>query len=235
MHMKGSWEKAKAVVASWRLGDYFRQLSIVVAGIVITFWGSDLITENAQRKEVRATMQLVAEELEYNLQELRNIRQLLAIDVHMSTLLREQGMDIEGLPTDTLQKYHKFFDHLNELTYRADALDVLKSSSLMQYISDKRMLQDVLQVYFELGRQQASVSDYYALKSNALHHVVASPGMKDFLVEGTPYRDYIAAMLRYDTFVSFVAIVPSYLDWQQLDRLEDMLDKQIRVLTYNYR
>ena len=49
--------------------------------------GNDRITENARQKEVRATMQLVTEELEYNRQELRNIKHLLDIDIHMSLLL----------------------------------------------------------------------------------------------------------------------------------------------------
>ena len=99
------------------------------------------------KKEVRATMQLITEELEYNKQELRNIKHLLDIDIHMSLLLKEHDMDVSKIPTDTLWKYGKLFNNMDEFSYRTDALDVLKGSSLMQYIPDKRMLQDVLQTY----------------------------------------------------------------------------------------
>ena len=126
------------------------------------------ITENARQKEVRATMQLITEELEYNKQELRNIKHLLDIDIHMSLLLKEHDMDVSKIPTDTLWKYGKLFNNMDEFSYRTDALDVLKGSSLMQYIPDKRMLQDVLQTYFELGRKQRDVGDYYATKTDAL-------------------------------------------------------------------
>ncbi len=80
---KINFNRLNHTVKSWRIGDYFRLFSIVAAGIIVTFWGSDRITKNARQKEVRATMQLVAKELEYNRQELCNIKYLLDIDVHI--------------------------------------------------------------------------------------------------------------------------------------------------------
>lgn len=107
---KTSFNRLNYKIKSWRIGDYFRQFSIVAAGIIVTFWGNDRITENARQKEVRATMQLITEELEYNKQELRNIKHLLDIDIHMSLLLKEHDMDVSKIPTDTLWKYGKLFN-----------------------------------------------------------------------------------------------------------------------------
>ncbi len=95
---QNGWDKIKNVLKSWELGDYFRQFSIVAAGIIVTFWGSDKIAEHSRQKEVRATMQLVAEELEYNKEELRKIKRLLDIDVHMSTVLSNHNMDVSKIP-----------------------------------------------------------------------------------------------------------------------------------------
>ena len=108
---KTSFNRLNHKIKSWRIGDYFRQFSIVAAGIIVTFWGNDRITENARQKEVRATMQLITEELEYNKQELRNIKHLLDIDIHMSLLLKEHDMDVSRIPTDTLWKYGKLFNN----------------------------------------------------------------------------------------------------------------------------
>lgn len=33
-----TWTKVKTTVKSWRVGDYIRQFSIVIAGIIVTFW-----------------------------------------------------------------------------------------------------------------------------------------------------------------------------------------------------
>ena len=235
MVTKISLGKIKTTIKGWKLGDYFRQFSIVAAGIIVTFWGSDLVSENARQKEVRATMQLVAEELEYNKQELHRVRSLLDIDIHMSRLLMEHDMNISEISVDTLWKYGKLFNNMDEFSNRNDALDVLKGSSLMQYIPDKRMLQDVLQVYYELGKKKKDVGDYYAVKTDVLMGLALSAGRKDVLGNNRTFKDEVAYLLKHDNFINFVIMVPGFLYWHEFDELDEMLDKQIQALRAKYK
>lgn len=235
MATKISLGKIKTTIKGWKLGDYFRQFSIVAAGIIVTFWGSDRITENARQKEVRATMQLVAEELEYNKQELHRVRSLLDIDIHMSRLLMEHDMNISEISVDTLWKYGKLFNNMDEFSNRNDALDVLKGSSLMQYIPDKRMLQDVLQAYYELGKKKKDVGDYYAVKTDVLMGLALSAGRKDVLGNNRTFKDEVAYLLKHDNFINFVIMVPGFLYWHEFDELDEMLDKQIQALRAKYK
>lgn len=235
METRFSWSKIKTTIKGWKLGDYFRQFSIVAAGIIVTFWGSDLISENTRQKEVRATMQLVAEELEYNKQELHRVRSLLDIDIHMSRLLMEHDMNISEISVDTLWKYGKLFNNMDEFSNRNDALDVLKGSSLMQYIPDKRMLQDVLQAYYELGKKKKDVGDYYAVKTDVLMGLALSAGRKDVLGNNRTFKDEVAYLLKHDNFINFVIMVPGFLYWHEFDELDEMLDKQIQVLRAKYK
>lgn len=235
MVTKISLGKIKTTIKGWKLGDYFRQFSIVAAGIIVTFWGSDLISENTRQKEVRATMQLVAEELEYNKQELHRVRSLLDIDIHMSRLLMEHDMNISEISGDTLWKYGKLFNNMDEFSNRNDALDVLKGSSLMQYIPDKRMLQDVLQVYYELGKKKKDVGDYYAVKTDVLMGLALSAGRKDVLGNNRTFKDEVAYLLKHDNFINFVIMVPGFLYWHEFDELDEMLDKQIQALRARYK
>lgn len=231
---KITWTKVKMTVKSWQVGDYIRQFSIVVAGIIVTFWGSDLITEHTRQKEVRSTMQLIAEELEYNRQELHRVRRLLNIDIHTSRLLVDQGMNVYGIPEDTLRKYDKLFNNLNEFSYRTDALDVLKGSSLMQYISDKHILQNMLKTYFELGRKKKDIDDYYATKTNVLMSIALSAERKKVLNDDRTFRDEASFLLKHDNFVNFVIMVPGFLNWNEFDELDEILNKQIQVLRTKY-
>ena len=169
---KTSFNRLNHKIKSWRIGDYFRQFSIVAAGIIVTFWGNDRITENARQKEVRATMQLITEELEYN---------------------------------------------MDEFSYRTDALDVLKGSSLMQYIPDKRMLQDVLQTYFELGRKQRDVGDYYATKTDALMSAAMSRELAHVFDGDDSLRDQALFLVQYKKFINYVNMVPGFLYWHEFD------------------
>ena len=56
---KITWSKVKTIVKGWRLGDFVRQVAVVVIGVVITFMGSDLITQNSERKDIRSTLSLI--------------------------------------------------------------------------------------------------------------------------------------------------------------------------------
>ena len=106
---------------------------------------------------------------------------------------------------------------MDEFSYRTDALDVLKGSSLMQYIPDKRMLQDVLQTYFELGRKQKDVSDYYATKTDALMSAAMSREWANVFDGGDGLRDQ------------------ALLYWHEFDELDERLAKQIQVLKAKYK
>lgn len=232
---KTTWAKVKMTIKSWRVGDYIRQFSIVVAGIIVTFWGSDLIAEHTRQKEVRATMLLVAEELEYNRGELHRIKKLLDIDRYMSQLLADQRMNISEIPEDTLWKYNKLFNNMDGFIYKTDALEVLKGSSLMQYISDKRVLQDVLQAYFELGRKKKDVDDYYAIKTDILMNATISRDITSIFDNTNAIQDQPLYLMQQKKFVNFVIMVPGFLYWNEFDELDEMLDKQIQVLKTKYK
>lgn len=232
MVTKISLGKIKTTIKGWKLGDYFRQFSIVAAGIIVTFWGSDRITENARQKEVRATMQLVADELEYNKGELLETEYLLKQDMHMSLLLKEHKMSVAEIPQDTLDKYQGLFGNLYDFSYRTDALDVLKGSSMMQYIPDKRLLQDILQAYYQLGGVQKSVNDYYSLKKSVLVSVNMLQSREEVLAgnSGSIYH-----LLENDKFINFVDLTPNFFVWREFISLNEILDKQIQALRARYK
>lgn len=232
---KIDWKKIKSVVKSWRVGDYIRQFSIVAAGIIVTFWGSDLITERGRQKEVRATIQLVAEELQHNREELREIKNLLDIDIHMSRLLIEHQMDISEIHQDTIWHYGKFFNNMASFNYSTDALDVLKGSSLMQYIPDKRLLQDVLQSYYRLGKIQKDINDYYSMKSDVLMAYSLSAKKTDVLKAERTFVSEVSSMMENDGFVNFAIMVPGFLDWEDFILLDELLSKQIHMLKQKYK
>lgn len=232
---QNGWDKIKNIIRGWKLGDYFRQFSIVAAGIIVTFWGSDKITEYSRQKEVRATMQLVAEELEYNRKELRDVKHLLDIDRHMSSLLIEHKMNISEISIDTLNKYNKLFNNMSDFYYKTDALDVLKGSSLMQYIPDKRLLQDVLQTYFELERRKKDVDDYYAAKTDVLMGLAMSKSVKFALNSDNNFLDQVSFLMSGDKFINFVIMVPGFLYWDEFDELDKILGKQIQTLKAKYK
>ncbi len=184
------------VLKGWRIGDYLRQFSIVAAGVIVTFWGSDLISTHSREKEIRSVMQLIRQELANNYEELKHTRSMIEADIRMSRMLKEANMELEAIPADTIEKYWEFFSSSAALNVDTDALEVLKGSQLMQHINDKQMLQDLLQTYGYIERMRKDISDYYNLKNNAIMRCIESldkQSIKKYMFNNTSvYKGFYA-------------------------------------------
>lgn len=234
---KLNWNTIGSVIKNYRIGDYLRQFSIVAGGVIVTFWGSALVTEQACQKEVHSTMQLVIKELQYNREALQGIKVLINQDIYISSLLIENDLVLSGIPADTLYSYKKFFSNLTSFSYKIDALEVLKGSSLMQYISDKQMLQDILQIYYQLEKIQKSVNSYYLLKEKIIQDLVFSRKKEDLiqtLNKKNNFFEHISYLMNQPSFLNYVIVVPSFFNWQELEKLDQNLSQQIRILKEKY-
>lgn len=230
-------ERVRTFIRGCRLGDYLRQFSIVTGGVIVTFWGSSLITEHTLQKQVRTTMRLMTEEMRYNLHAVRQMRKLTGKDLHMASMLVENEMDLKHIPEDTLQAYSTFFSNLSDFRYKQDALEVLKGSSQMQYIADKQMLQDILQTYYSLAELKTNLKDYYELKSKILYEVIFFSGRtKEEVIHymSFSFPRQVSYLMSNPNFLSFVITVPGFTDWGAMDRLEEELTKQIEFLEKTY-
>ena len=69
------------LITSWKIGDYIRQFSIVMVGLIVTFAGSNMITDYSQSKEIVNALQLVKNELELNKKEVRRITERIQFEL----------------------------------------------------------------------------------------------------------------------------------------------------------
>ena len=53
----------KEKLQNWKLGNYFRELSIVTAGVFITLAGTDFINSASQEKQINKSMQMIKENI----------------------------------------------------------------------------------------------------------------------------------------------------------------------------
>lgn len=230
---KWDWNKIGNAVGKWKLGDYIRQLSIVVLGIVITFLGSDWISNQSRQKEVRAAMRLVIEELKYNKLQLKQFENEYETDCRMAILLIGHGFDSDRLPIDTLQKY-KRFTSIYTFSYTTDALEVLKSSSLMQQVSDKRLLLDVLHTYNKLKITSEEIKSYCDMKEEVLFSFSLSMDENEQIKSskglGELYRIYFSK----NKVRNFCFMVPGYLDEDWCSSAIASIDQSVRTIEAMY-
>lgn len=81
----------KSHLKKWKLGDYLRQFSIVVGGVLLTLWLTGRITDAARQREVRQAMQLVVIELNNNLDMIRGYSRIYADEKRMALNLQAEA------------------------------------------------------------------------------------------------------------------------------------------------
>lgn len=233
---KINFNQVKTIVKKWRVGDYLRQFSIVTAGIIVTFWGNDRIIEHARQKEVQATMQLIIEELKESRSKLQGVTKLMNVDRRISQLVLANDFNMESISTDTLKKYQSFFGNLSSFRYTTDALEVLKSSSLMQHVSDKKLLQDITRTYYQLNSARENIDSYYDMKSESINEVMIGLDEKNLNAitkenSNVRFTNFFFSCTRWRVFCT---LLPNYLEWERFTELDDMLSKQIQTLEAKY-
>lgn len=159
--------RARSRVDGWQTGNYFRQLSIVVLGVLVTFVGSDIISGYYKQKEVTAVMNLVRAELQYNEEQLAGIQKVAMAEMRLFRILKEHDYRCDDIPQDTLGYYLGAFNSMNVLNYSDQALQVLKGSSLMQHVGDKEFLVSLLNTY-QAGELFEERMRYYFNRKSAV-------------------------------------------------------------------
>lgn len=107
-----TWNKVKTTVKGWQVGDYIRQTSIVVIGVLITFAGSELVTQNSEKKDIQATMSLIRDELKSNRENYESIVSEFREDERLSSLLVEYDLKHRTIPEDSLIQFRFLMGHI---------------------------------------------------------------------------------------------------------------------------
>lgn len=183
--------RLKKVIGSWKLGDYFRQLSVVILGIIVTFAASDALTEYTQSREIRSTLQLVKNELESDLEALRWISGRVELEQRVCTYIVEYRDNLEKASEDTLRKYQWIPFQTRDFLYTKDALDLLKTSALFQKIKPRTVCLQVIEAYNALESSMMTVRTYYEAKDSYTTRLMLD-GNVDFYEMGfrLPVREF---------------------------------------------
>lgn len=216
----------------WRIGDYLRQFSIVTAGVMVTFAGSNMISNCATQKEIKSSMQLIIDELEKNRESLRFIKEKYESDRIMSSYLIDSSFVISKFPIDTLKKYNRLVSNISAFFYSEDALEVLKNSNLMQKVEDKSVLLSIIESYKSLNEMQQSVKEYYNMKSSIIVDISLN---NDFMKNYGSIASTWEMLFANNSMRSFCGIANKFFNYTYFDDLEIKIDETIVLLKKNYK
>lgn len=146
-------------IKKWRIGEYFRELSIIIIGIAITFWGNDLINGFNTKKALRQELAAVESELK------ENIKEIDEIIIFYNDLSKYQHLLInnraEGtINIDSLRKYEYTLKDITTFNYKKDAFDMLKYSGRLKEIKDQNQILSIMECYRLMEQAKESHETY---------------------------------------------------------------------------
>lgn len=160
----------KKQLKRWKIGDYVRQFSIVMGGVLLTLWLTARIADTAKQREVRQAMQLVALELYGNAEIIRMYGNLYEEEARIARRIMEKEFSPAAFPVDTASYYaQKITGGLHRpFRFSTDALEMLKTSGLTAHIADKQQVIDLLRSYNRIESFDSTIALYFDLRKEAL-------------------------------------------------------------------
>lgn len=218
MRIKCPQKQFRSTLKNWGIKDYFRQLSIVIAGIVITFWVSGAISEHSKQREVEQITGMVREELNDNLESLRFLQSRLEREHRLFSLIRDHIGDFSKLPQDTLEKYTAVPGNDYTHLFKTQSFDVLKNSGIIPHIKDKLFLRSLFTCYNSLEAAQGWINGYYENKTETTEKWLSSIDLENdrklYSDEEIPIHlnYYWKAILENNSTRNFYLNAPGYLE-----------------------
>lgn len=215
---------------------YFREVSVVIVGIVITFIGSGLISDWEKQKEVKTVMGLIRQEINDNIYHLENSISAFQRDSLLLSYLIESDESGKVIPLDSLKQIKSTLTSVQRFWYKKDAFELLKSASLMQHVKDKELLFQVIKSYDLLEVYELSMKEYtnykYRIMTEPFEILSKNEQNKIWKEENIP--DFFQFVLNDASTWSFIYNAPGFLAIPlssfppELHKVAGLLDKKYK-------
>jgi hypothetical protein len=127
---------------------YLRDFSIVVAGIAVTLYVNDRITNQGEKRDMVLYLNAIKMEMEENIKIIDEAIEFVQPSVRYSNYL--QTHNVESLNKDTIKSYLPVYYSSRSFTFKTNAFEMFKSSGVMRLMEEKELLINIWDIYAEL-------------------------------------------------------------------------------------
>ena len=159
----------KSKISMSKIGKYFREISVVVIGVAITLFAGNLISNRNVNRDITNSLNSIKIELERN----ANAFDVYAKRLHKSTRYAEyvQTHDEKSISYDSI-RYYAYTNQdgigwgeiSSETILVKNAFEMLKTSGIMRYIGDKKLLENIWEVYSLMENVQKQLDESFQWK-----------------------------------------------------------------------
>lgn len=151
-------------LTNWKIGDFVLQLLVVILGIVITFTISNAVAKHAKAKEVEQTMHFIKSEIEMNMQNVQKASSVFQSERRAASYILRYKDSLGSANPDSLVQYAGAPFYSDVFSYTKDAMEILKSASLVQHVKNKELILQIIKAYNSLEDFKVLTTWYYNAK-----------------------------------------------------------------------
>jgi len=163
--------KKKSIKTIKTIVRYLRDFSIVVAGIAVTMYVNDRITNRSEKRDLKLYLKAVKIELEENINDVEQKIVLFQRSVRYADYLRMN--EKSSLNNDTILSYAKNgWASITTIIFKTNAFEMLKTSGTLRLVDDKELLLSIWNVYYTLDIVKNYLNNGYQIKSEELNRYI---------------------------------------------------------------
>lgn len=232
--------RIKSRIASWRIGEYIRQLSVVTLGVVITFVGSDMISEYNTQQRLKTALQLTKSDLMLKRDDVLDMKKRYDAEVSAAQYLQKYKNRIEEANADTLERCIRLPFQSTRFIFADDAMEMLKTSGLFQQIKNQEIATQLIKTNGIIKGQSYGNFNFYAdnktKQSDKIEANNPTFAIKyDELLESNASTfDKARFLLQYQEFRDVSTLPLFFLQGEQFLVVVDAIDRMIERLDKEY-
>ncbi|MDR0970347.1 MAG: hypothetical protein LBM67_07420 [Lentimicrobiaceae bacterium] len=141
------YNETKSKKKSWKIVSYFRELSVVVIGVAITFFANNLITEFKEKNDLNQQLKAIYMELADNMEKIDDLL------VHYEKVNRLKAALLEFVENpqqqnrDSVNKYAYILGKVEAFSYKKGAYEMFLNSGAMKLLVNRKHLLDITESY----------------------------------------------------------------------------------------
>lgn len=144
----------------------------VVLGIVLTFGGEALIARNNEKNDVKNVLILVRDELESNVMIMDETIESIELENRASLYLMKFYDNFEACEWDSMKLYCNAPLNVTSPAISQDALELMKTSALLQKVEDKTLALNIIKAYKSLQIEKENIDFYNDKKKELLDNAM---------------------------------------------------------------
>ena len=198
---------------------YIRDFSIVVAGIAVTLYVNEQVTNRNEKRNLKLYLSTIKLEMENNLGNIEWQINILQKSIGYTNYLNSN--DKQSLHPDTIKSYNcdGGYYYYASFEYKQTAFEMFKISGVMRFMDNRNLLHDIWNVYNGLSGLKEGVYEYNHMKLEEIKKEILTSEKKD--------KDFIP-MYNFYTIPVTSMLVQSYDDQREfLEEVIEWLEKEL--------